>query len=73
MNYGKVYFKFIYIFALWGMHIFADIKLQNNQLNQYHNFKNLIYALLSNLGLISGIPWGQMMHDTTRQFSSIND
>lgn len=76
INVGALLILFLFLFAVLGMSLFAEVKLQE-YLNRHANFENFGRAILTLLRVATGESWVGIMHDCARQpditFNCIED
>ena len=66
MNVGALLILFLFLFAVLGVSLFAEIKLQEN-FNRHANFENFPLAVLTLLRVATGEGWVDIMYDMARQ------
>ena len=66
INVGALLMLFLFLFAVLGMSLFAEVKLQET-LNRHANFENFGRAILTLLRVATGENWVGIMYDCARQ------
>lgn len=69
-NIGGLLLLFLYIYAVLGVFLFAEVKLQDN-LDIHANFQSFGYAFLTLLRCSTGEAWDAIMLDAVRRRSII--
>jgi hypothetical protein len=65
-NVGGVLFLCLYLYAVMGVYLFANVRLQTN-LNEYANFQTFFQSFLLLLRMSTGEGWNDIMEDSARQ------
>lgn len=64
-NVGALLFLFLFLFAVLGVFLFSDVRLQEN-LNSHANFQHFGTALLTLFRITTGEDWQSIMYDCAR-------
>ena len=65
MNVGALLILFLFLFAVLGVYLFAEVKLQEN-MDRHANFEHFFRATLTLLRVATGEGWVGIMHDAAR-------
>ena len=65
LNVGALLMLFLFLFAVLGVTLFAEVKLQDN-LDTHANFSDFGYAILTLLRVATGEGWVGIMYDAAR-------
>jgi hypothetical protein len=68
VNVGSLLLLFLVVYAELGVYLFSKVKLQT-ALNQYANFQNFGFAMLTLFRMTTGEAWNEIMWDCRRQRS----
>eukprot|EP00899_Mesostigma_viride_P006366 jgi/Mesvir1/15730/Mv03304-RA.1 len=55
-----------FVFAVLGVQLFANVRL-GDELNEYSNFRNFGYSILTLLRMVTGEGWNGIMYDCMKQ------
>lgn len=71
-NIGGLLILFLYLYAIIGVSLFAEVKLQND-LNSHSNFQSFTSSFITLFRSSTGENWNSIMHDITRDKSPLFD
>jgi hypothetical protein len=67
-NVGSLLFLFIFIYAILGMYLFADVK-HSGEINSHANFQDIGTAILTLIRIATGEKWTFLLRDYQREYS----
>ena len=70
VNIGSLLILFLYLYAILGVALFAEVKLQDD-LNTYANFQTFPKSFLTLFRASTGEGWNYIMYDAVRQHSPL--
>lgn len=70
VNIGSLLILFLYLYAILGVALFAEVKLQDD-LNTYANFQTFPMSFLTLFRASTGEGWNYIMYDAVRQHSPL--
>jgi len=65
-NIGSLLLLFLYLYAVIGVSLFAEVKLQDD-LNRHANFESFTKSFLTLFRASTGEGWNNIMHDLSRE------
>ena len=65
-NIGSFILLIIFMYSIFGVYLFADVKL-NNQLNEKVNFQTLQRSFLTLIKCLTGEEWPELMESLSRE------
>ena len=65
INVGALLILFLFLFAVLGVSLFAEVKIQES-MSRHANFENFGRAILTLLRVATGESWNGIMYDAAR-------